>query len=379
MTEQAPDAGALKADLPNADTRIPNAITATAAHLATLKGEALLAWRTADFPDRPSADERNLQTEFPMGWFAVCYSDELAAGEVKSARYFATDLAIWRGEDGQARVLDAYCAHYGANMAFAGKVHGNLLECPFHAWRYAGDGSVRDIPYSRTIPPKAKRKDCVPSWPVAEVNGFVLVWYHPDRLAPQWEPWVLPEAGHPDWTPYQKLEWKVYTAPENMADNGVDISHFKYVHGALTVPTYEFRFDGIERAITSHLKLQTPKGEINGVIASVNRGPGQGWVKFSGLTDTVLVTGTCPVDRDINHVRFAFTQPKSEVDGPRAGLARALIKDIAKQLDQDKVILDRHRRISPPLVCEGDGPFGRNSLYYSQFYARAGASPSIAA
>ena len=28
-------------------------------------------------------------------------------------------------------MLDAYCAHYGANMAFAGKVHGNLLECPF--------------------------------------------------------------------------------------------------------------------------------------------------------------------------------------------------------------------------------------------------------
>ena len=135
---------------------------------------------------------------------------------------------------------------------------------------------MRDIPYSRTIPPKAKRKDCVPSWPVAELNGFVLVWHHPDKVAPLWEPWVLPEAGHPDWTPYRKLEWKVYTATENMADNGVDISHFKYVHGALTVPTYEFRFDGIERAITSHLKLQTPKGEIKGVIASVNRGPGAG-------------------------------------------------------------------------------------------------------
>ena len=44
-----------------------------------------------------------MQPEFPMGWFAVCYSDELAVGQVKAARYFATDLAIWRGEDGQAR------------------------------------------------------------------------------------------------------------------------------------------------------------------------------------------------------------------------------------------------------------------------------------
>ena len=110
-------------------------------------------------------------------------------------------------------MLDAYCAHYGAHMGVAGKVHGNLLECPFHAWRYAEDGSVRDIPYSRSIPPRATRPGCVPAWPTAEANGFVLVWHHPDKVAPLWEPWVLPQVGHPDWTPFKTLEWKVYSAP----------------------------------------------------------------------------------------------------------------------------------------------------------------------
>ncbi|MGJ3627878.1 hypothetical protein AB5I41_14500 [Sphingomonas sp. MMS24-JH45] len=45
---------------------------------AGLKGEELVAWRLADVPDRPSADERNLPDEFPFGWFAVHYSDKLA-------------------------------------------------------------------------------------------------------------------------------------------------------------------------------------------------------------------------------------------------------------------------------------------------------------
>jgi hypothetical protein len=58
-----------------------------------------------------------------------------------------------------------------------------------------------------------------------------------------------------------------------------------------------------------------------------------------------------------------------------AGLAKALIKDICKQFDQDKVILDRHRRVEPPLVCNGDGPFGRNRVYYSQFYAGHAPAP----
>jgi hypothetical protein len=46
-----------------------------------------------------------------------------------------------------------------------------------------------------------------------------------------------------------------------------------------------------------------------------------------------------------------------------------LIKDICKQLDQDKIILDRIRRLDPPLVCAGDGPFARNWAYYNQFLA----------
>ncbi len=344
-------------------------MTATRSYLGELSGDELVAWRMAEFPGRPDPDARNMQDEFLMGWYCVCYSDELEPGQVKACRYFARDMAIWRGEDGVPRVIDAYCAHYGANLAVGGKVYGNLLECPFHAWRWDETGACKEIPYSKVIPPQAKRANCIPSWPTREVNGMVMVWYHPDNAEPQWEPVELSEASDPAWTPFRKYEWHVYSSLENIADNAVDVSHFRYVHGAKTVPEYEFEFDGIIRRITSFLKMHTPRGEIDGAIESVSYGPGQGYVRFSGITDTVMMTGTCPVERDKTHNRMAFTQPVANVDGPTAGLTRAIVKDITRQFDQDKVILDRHIRKEPALVCQGDGPFGRNRVYYKQFYA----------
>jgi cholesterol 7-desaturase len=59
------------------------------------------------------------------------------------------NFAVFRGESGEAFVLDAYCPHLGVNMAVGGCVKGDTLECPFHAWRFRGDdGKCVAIPYS---------------------------------------------------------------------------------------------------------------------------------------------------------------------------------------------------------------------------------------
>ncbi len=344
-------------------------LTATRKHLEDLSGDELIAWRMADMPDRPSADERNLPDEFPMGWFAVCYSDELAVGQVKSVRYFATDLVVWRGEDGVARVLDAYCSHYGAHMGEGGVVHGNFLQCPFHAWRWDGDGSCKEIPYSESIPNKATVKDCVPSWPVSEVNGFVYVWHHPDKAKPLWECKVFDELDQPEWAPYQKFEWKIYISSSSMADNAVDTAHFRFVHGTQNVPEYDYEFDGYTKKGTAYPKLETPRGVVEGKIESIGVGPGQGLVKFSGICNTMLVAANAPVERDIYHVRFAYTQLTEDMNGPRAGVAKAIMRDLTSQQDQDKVVLDRLRKLDRPILCAGDGPFARQWRFYDQFFA----------
>lgn len=336
--------------------------------LEKLKGDALNEWRLAEVTERASIEERNLDLPHPFGWFVACYSDEIAIGEAKPLRYFDRDLVIWRGEDGVPRMLDGYCRHLGAHLGVGGKVHGNLLECPFHAWRYDETGVVKEIPYAKAIPPQVK-KPCNHQWAVVEKNNFVWFWYHPFGEAPKWEVKDFPETSDPNWTPYERHEWYVWGSIQNMAENGVDAAHFKYIHGTANFPDYQLNFDGHERTARVDAKMGTPMGEVDGAITYGTTGPGQSWSRFTGISETLLVAGVTPVSKDKIHVRFAFTQPREQVEGPMAGLARALIRDICKQLDQDKVVWDRQRYTPDAIICDGDGPIAAFRQFYAQFYA----------
>ena len=339
--------------------------------LEKLRGQDLVDWRVAPLDDRPTPAERGLDIGFPFGWYAVEETGFIEVGQVKPLRYFSKDLAMWRGEDGQVRVTDAWCKHLGAHMGHGGKVHGNLLECPFHAWRYDGEeGVVKDIPYAKAIPPQVKRK-CLRTWPVTEANGWIWVWYHPDQnVAPMWDVVVHEEYGDPEWTEYDMHEWIVYGSIQNMAENGVDVAHFKYIHGTADVPKAELRWGDWGRGADVKAQMGTPGGVVDGLISYDTMGAGQSWVRFRGISETLLVASLVPIEEDMLRVRYGFMQPKSQANGPGAGLAKALIRDICKQLDQDKVIWDRMRFEANPIICDGDGPIPQFRQWYSRYYAK---------
>ncbi|MCB2065317.1 MAG: Rieske (2Fe-2S) protein [Erythrobacter sp.] len=355
-------------DNQQAATDARTAPVAVWALLSKLRGQDLIDWRVAEVTGRASVEERKLDIGFPFGWYAIETNDFVGVGEVKPMRYFGRDLAIWRGEDGQVRIIDAYCKHLGAHMGHGGKVHGNLIECPFHAWRYDGEeGTVKEIPYARAIPPQVKRR-CTRTYPTTEANGFIWMWYHPNGEAPMWDVVVHDEVGNPEWTDYEWHEWMVYGSIQNMAENGVDVAHFKYIHGTADVPAAELRWGEWGRGADVHAKMGTPSGMVDGKISYDTMGPGQSWVKFSGISETLLVASIAPVEEDVLRVRYGFTQPRAEAEGPMAGLAKALIRDICKQLDQDKVIWDRQKYEANPIICDGDGPIPQFRKFYSRYY-----------
>lgn len=342
--------------------------------LENLKGQELVDWRMAEVENRGSLEERNLvDLPLPFGWFVIGYSDELAVGEVKPIEYFDTKLVMWRGEDGQVRVVDAFCKHLGAHMGYGGRVQGNELECPFHGWQYNGEGSVTEVPYAERVPPSAARP-CEIQWPVVERNKFIWTWYHPEGVAPQWDVEDIEEVGDDKWTDYDCYEWIVYAPIQNMAENGVDKAHFKYIHGMKDVPNYVYEFDGVRRTAHVSSTMGTPKGEVEGAIINKNIGPGQSTTRFTGITETLLVSGVTPISQDKMHLRFAFTQLKEEADGPMAALSQAMRKELCKQLDQDKIVWDRQKYIERPSICDGDGPILQFRKFFSQFYAEKQAA-----
>ena len=92
-----------------------------------------------------------LPPPYPNGWFAITESHKIKNGEIKSFKYFGTELAVFRGHSGEVSVMDAYCPHLGANIAIGGTVIDNCgndcVKCPFHGWTFRGsDGLCLQIP-----------------------------------------------------------------------------------------------------------------------------------------------------------------------------------------------------------------------------------------
>jgi phenylpropionate dioxygenase-like ring-hydroxylating dioxygenase large terminal subunit len=175
----------------------------------------------------PQLPERIPLPPFPNGWYSVAYADELKVGEVKRIQAFGAELVLFRGEDGVARALDAYCSHLGAHLAVGGKVVGNNIQCPFHAWEYDGTGKCVNIPYSSKIPPRAKQ-EC---WPVRELNGYIVVWHHAEKKAPEYEIPEIPELSDPKFRLFKENTWEVHTHLQEVFENAIDIPHFVVVHG----------------------------------------------------------------------------------------------------------------------------------------------------
>jgi phenylpropionate dioxygenase-like ring-hydroxylating dioxygenase large terminal subunit len=134
-------------------------------------------------------------------------------------------LAIFRGEGGRIGVLVDRCPHRGVKLSL-GRVGGDgCLECPFHGWRFAPDGSNRHVPLN----PDAKRDLLgATAVPVRIIGDMVWVYTAAGREAP-----VEPLA--PDGLTakgiartYVSRDWACHwtRAMENMLDS----PHLPFVH-----------------------------------------------------------------------------------------------------------------------------------------------------
>src|SRR5262245_14973614 len=92
---------------------------------------------------------------YPNGWFQIAYSAELPPGGVMPLHYFGRELVLFRPEASPEaptpapQLIDAHCPHMGAHLGHGGKVIGESVRCPFHAWQFDGAGRCTAIPYAQ--------------------------------------------------------------------------------------------------------------------------------------------------------------------------------------------------------------------------------------
>ncbi len=308
----------------------------------------------------------------PTGWFQVAFEDDLAPGELTTLRFFDRELVLWRDGGGDFHVHDAYCPHLGAHLGKGGRIEGDRIRCPFHAWAFAGDGRCVEIPYAERIPPGAR----LDSWPTTRIGAFVMAWYHPDGEPPSFDLPEVPELSDPTFGALEKRAWTVKSIPQEMGENAFDPAHFETVHGHPRIgETEEIRFEGPVSTMLSKQVFPSSKGPVDARIDVVQHGPGFALTRYQGLVDALLVGTPTPLDRETTLSRFTFSCRNPEGDPQTARIAEAFVAEVSRQIEQDIPIWENKVYRERPLTVESERGIAGFRRWYRQFYVDPAREP----
>ncbi|XP_023816724.1 cholesterol 7-desaturase-like isoform X2 [Oryzias latipes] len=284
---------------------------------------------------------------YPNGWYRVLDSFMLRKAEVKSVSILGQQLAVFRGEDGKAYVLDAYCPHLGANLAVGGQVSGNCLECPFHGWQFnGGDGKCVKIPYSKKVPESAK----VRSWISCELNNQILVWFHCDGEEPTW---IVPEQeeisngslvyrGRVEHfiSAHIQVEWEANKPEKHCSE--MNLKHSMTLFGC-------------------HCSLM----DMDVVARQV--GPSLVFLDFKHpfLGRGMMLQSVTPVEPllqcSTHTIYYQANIP--------AVVPKFILRGECMQFERDVMIWNNKKYISNPLLVKEDSTIRKHRLWYKQFYS----------
>lgn len=321
-------------------------------------------------------------TRFARGWHCLGLARDFQDGQPHRVQAFGERLVVFAGEDGTINVLDSFCRHMGGDLS-SGTVKGNEIACPFHDWRWGGDGRCKAIPYARRVPLRARTA----AWPTLVQDGMLFVWNDPEGKPPP-EDVTIPRIegyGSEEWT-----DWVWYSTTiegancREIVDNVVDMAHFFYVH--YSFPTY-FKnvFEG--HTATQYMEGEgrediRPQRDKSGAARTLGNSSVAAYHGPSFMIDeliyhyedgdvpSVLINCHYPIDSNSFVLQYGVMVKK------RPGVSDAESDEMARRqgdfirigFEQDVAIWKNKARIDNPLLCEEDGPVYQLRRWYEQFY-----------
>jgi 3-ketosteroid 9alpha-monooxygenase subunit A len=330
---------------------------------------------------------RSPLTPYPRGWFMVALSSELPPGAVLPLHYFGQELVLFRTESGHARLFDAYCPHLGAHLGHGGRVVGEQIQCPFHRWEYDCSGKCVVVPYASKIPPGAK----VRAWPVDEVNGMVLAWFHEELVEPTWRVPPIDMGNADEWTPFFETRWKVRTCIQDVNENDLDSAHLRCLHQFTSKTPEEMELQpndaqlDIRFTLLSNLESFGMAGTAKGPLDTTKYGLGIGWVRYRAEIEgmgislgTRTLGATTPIDDEHVDIRLFHNIKKTQFDHVTEMLEKQYVKTFKETVEQDIRIWENKRHLLRPSLCQEDGPIASYRRWARQFYSEAEMTRALA-
>ena len=311
---------------------------------------------------------RDTTVGFGKGWYCVAESDEISADAMKPVTYFDQELIVFRDADGKAHVSDAYCPHLGAHLASSdGCIKDNQIVCPFHRWHFdTASGKCSEIPYSKSIPPRAKLK----YYPTTEMAGMVMMWWSETGE----EPGSLPfdtMAMHADktWLKSHVEEIETRVPLRDLPENIFDTAHIQQLHNSGDMPDIadirrkepglEVDFDAFDGDLVKIDFMQFHFSGL-GTVAQTVYGPNFGFMQVNSNT---------PIDKERSRLKIRMFVMDTGNQEMNDMVGKALADRTMMEIGQDLKVLDYKKHLAEPLICAGDGPIMRWREYARELYA----------
>jgi 3-ketosteroid 9alpha-monooxygenase subunit A len=333
-----------------------------------------------------------LPARFARGWHCLGLADRFRDSGPHAVEAFGTKLAVFADSAGALHVLDAYCRHMGGDLS-RGTIKGDALACPFHDWRWGGNGRCAGIPYARRVPVAARTR----SWLTLEQNRQLFVWHDPQGNPPAAEV-TIPRIGGAFSAGWSNWTWDSILVEgancREVIDNVADMAHFFYIHFAF--PTY-FKnvFEG--HIASQYLRTRSRPDVEDGNYAQGTEstlrseasyyGPSymidELWHDYHGSTiQSILINCHYPVTPTSFMLQWGVIVklPPGIPEGQADRVAGKFAKFIGLGFEQDVEIWRHKSRIDNPLLCAEDGAVYQLRRWYEQFYTDvADISPDMVA
>ncbi len=296
---------------------------------------------------------------------------------------------VFADSKGELKILDGYCRHMGGDLS-QGTIKGDEVACPFHDWRWGGDGKCKLVPYAKRTPRLARTR----AWTTDVRSGLLFVWHDVEGNPPPPEVRIpeLPEAASDEWTDWRWNSILIEGANcREIIDNVTDMAHFFYIHFGL--PTY-FKnvFEG--HIATQYLHnvgrpdvndMGTTYGEAHLDSEASYFGPSFmiNWLhnNYGGFkAESILINCHYPVTQDSFVLQWGVIveKPKGLDETTTDKLAAGFTEGVSKGFLQDVEIWKHKTRIDNPLLVEEDGAVYQMRRWYQQFYVDvADVSPDM--
>lgn len=173
----------------------------------------------------PSAFLRNL-------WYRAAQASDLRCGRMVRRVLLGEPVLLGRTQDDQPFALRDICPHRGVPLS-AGKIcSDSTIECAYHGWRFAPDGTCRAIPSLVEGQDMESSRIRVRSYPLSVQDGQLWVYMAAasGSDAPESSPPKIPLAGNP--IPRLR-ETQIFRCAMDHAVVGLmDPAHGPFVHQA---------------------------------------------------------------------------------------------------------------------------------------------------